>query len=174
MFHEDEIHSIMPYAKERVPKYIDYLNSAMAEFDINTPLREAAFIAQIAHESGEFRYTKELASGEAYEGRKDLGNFDDGDGVKYKGRGFIQITGKSNYQQISNAFNVDFINHPELLESPEWCCRSAAWWWKKHGCNELADSENFIGLTRRINGGLNGYSSRIAYYTRALNVMGQA
>jgi putative chitinase len=172
MIHEDELHAIMPFAKARIPQYIDYLNSAMQEFEIDTPLRKAAFIAQIAHESGEFRYVKEIASGEAYEGRNDLGNYDDGDGVKYKGRGFIQITGKSNYQRISTAFGINFVDNPEWLEAPEWACRSAAWWWKDHKCNEMADAENFAGITRRINGGTNGYAQRVAYYTKALNLMG--
>ena len=171
MIHADELAKIMPYGKKRIPDFEPHLNSAMAEFEINTPLREAAFIAQLAHESGEFRYVRELASGEEYEGRKDLGNLFPGDGVKYKGRGLIQITGHANYKALSDYFGADFIENPELLEQPEWACRSAGWFWHTHGLNELADREDFKLITKRINGGYNGLQDRLAYYTKALLVM---
>ena len=174
MIHEDELRKIMPYSGKKAEIFEPYLNSAMAEFEINTPLREAAFIAQLAHESGEFRYVKELASGEAYEARKDLGNCEPGDGVRFKGRGLNQITGRANYERLSAYFGVDFVANPELLESPEWACRSAAWFWKTHGLNELADKEDFKLITKRINGGYNGIQERLAYYAKALTVMDAA
>ncbi len=171
MIHEDELASIMPYGKKRIPEFEVWLNDSMAEFEIDSVNRQAAFIAQIAHESGEFRYVREIASGEAYEGRLDLGNTQPGDGKRFKGRGLIQITGRANYQKVSNYFGVDFVGNPDWLESPEWACRSAAWFWKMHGCNELADKEDFKAITKRINGGYTGFQERLGYYTKALTVL---
>ena len=168
----DELQAIMPYAHAAAQLYVDPLNAAMDEFEINTPLRQAAFVAQIGHESGQFRYVKELASGAAYEGRVDLGNTSPGDGVKYKGRGLIQITGKANYVALMMALDIDCVDHPELLETPENACRSAAWWWKNHGLNELADAGDFEHITRRINGGLNGEADRLALYSAAKDELG--
>ena len=112
-----QLQSIMPFAKARIPSFVAPLNAAMYEFHINSPLRQAAFIAQIAHESGELRYVKEIASGAAYEGRKDLGNTQPGDGMKFKGRGLIQITGRNNYHECGKALGVDLITNPVLLET---------------------------------------------------------
>lgn len=120
-------------------KYLPFLNQYMEEYEINNEDRLAAFLAQIGHESAELRYVEEIASGSAYEGRKDLGNIQPGDGRKFKGRGLIQITGRSNYEQISKAFGVDFIATPELLATPEYAVKSACWWWKNRKLNEKAD-----------------------------------
>jgi len=108
-------------------KYVPYLNTYFAKYEVNTALRIQHFLAQIAVESEEFVYTKELASGRAYEGRKDLGNINPGDGVKFKGRGLIQITGRLNYIAISKfIFNDErLLDHPELLETPEYATVSA-------------------------------------------------
>lgn len=165
--------AIMPHSSRYVNTYIDYLVEAMLEFGIDTRPRMAAFLAQIAHESGELKYVKELASGEAYDtGRKAkmLGNTPeaDGDGQKYKGRGLIQITGKNNYMLAGDALGLDLITYPELLETPENACRSAAWFWASHGLNELADEGEFEKITKIINGGLNGLNNRLEYYNRAL------
>lgn len=161
----------MPYSKSKISYFVDFLNSAMNEYEINSPLRQAAFIAQIGHESGQLHYTKELASGQEYEGRKDLGNTTPGDGIRFKGRGLIQITGRANYAACGIALKLDLINHPELLEQPANACRSAAWWWKTHGLNELADAEQFEKITRRINGGLNGEEDRLALYKKAKEIL---
>ncbi len=158
---------IMPHARAKADLYADALNDAMDEFSIDNPKRQAAFIAQIAHESAEFRYVEEIASGQAYEGSKDLGNTETGDGVRFKGRGLIQVTGRANYEKCGAALGVDFVANPELLESPSNACRSAAWFWATHGCNELADADNFRKITLRINGGLNGYEDRLAYWELA-------
>src|SRR3990167_11177457 len=122
----DELRAIMPYAGNRTEIYLEPLQAAMDEFEINTSQRQAAFLAQIAHESGSLRYVRELASGEAYELRSDLGNTEPGDGPRYKGRGFIQVTGRANYQACGDALGVDLVGSPELLERPDFAFRLAA------------------------------------------------
>jgi putative chitinase len=160
--------SICPYASQtNIKKYVGYLNQYIPEYGIDTLLRERHFIAQLAHESGSFNYVKELASGEAYEWRKDLGNTHGGDGVKYKGRGLIQLTGRNNYQKLTNDFGVDFINHPETLESPEFAVKSACWFWQTNGLNPIADWDDIKSVTKRVNGGYNGLQDRINYYELA-------
>lgn len=167
-----QLQSIMPFAKARIPAFIEPLNAAMHEFHINSPIRQAAFIAQIAHESGELRYVEEIASGIAYEYRKDLGNTQPGDGMKFKGRGLIQITGRNNYHECGKALGVDLITNPELLETNDLACRSAAWFWASRGLNDLADKGDYIRICRRINGGLNGLKERQAYYVKAMLYLG--
>lgn len=168
MITASDLHTILPAATGgNIDRFWQPLNDTMDEFEINTPTRQAAFLAQIGHESGSLRYVRELATGGAYEGRADLGNTEPGDGIKFKGRGLIQITGKANYAACGSALGEDLIGTPELLELPELAARSAGWWWKAHGCNELADSENFQKLTKRINGGLTGLDERMAIWKRA-------
>ncbi len=175
----DQLRAIMPHAGPRAAVFLDPLNRAMAEFGIDTPIRQAAFLAQVAHESGSLRYVRELASGEAYDtGRlaERLGNTpeDDGDGPALKGRGLLQITGASNYRACSQALFGDpqaLIDHPELLELPENAARSAAWYWLARRLNDHADRRDFGRITRIINGGLNGYADRLAYYERAQKVL---
>lgn len=158
----------------RLESFVEPFNDAMREFGIDTPMREACFVAQIAHESGEFRYVRELASGDAYEGRQDLGNTEPGDGRKFRGRGLIQITGRYNYRDCGDALGVDLLTDPELLEGTVLACRSAAWFWSDRGLNALADKKDFRAITRKINGGLNGYSDRLMYWERAKQTIGVA
>ena len=172
MLTADELHEIMPFAHARVEEFCQPLNDAMREFDISTPLREAAFIAQVAHESGELRYTQEIADGQAYEGRADLGNTQPGDGPRFKGRGLLQITGRANYLACGAALGLDLVSDPGQLTQPVAACRSAGWFWQTRGLNELADGSNTLLITRRINGGLNGYDDRMRYYRRALAALG--
>lgn len=167
----EELHQIMPRARSRVETFLVPLNDAMEDYDINTPRRAAAFLAQIAHESGELRYVEEIASGKAYEGRLDLGNTEPGDGVRFKGRGLIQCTGRANYEKCGAELGLDLITEPELLSEPGNAARSAAWFWRAHGCNELADADNFRKITRTINGGLNGQADRLAYWEAAKEVI---
>lgn len=167
-----ELQRICPTTRTQVlAKYVEPLNAAMVEFEINTPEREAMFLAQVAHESGGFNYVKELASGEAYEGRKDLGNTETGDGVRYKGRGLIQITGKANYRDCGAALGCDLVAEPASLERPDFAARSAAWFWSTRKLNEIADRGDFLLVTKRINGGTNGFADRQAYYKRASEVL---
>lgn len=179
MITKQELMSIMPLVGARADAFLQPLNDAMEIYDINTPRRQAAFLAQLAHESGEFRYMRELASGTAYDTgalAKALGNTpeDDGDGEKYKGRGPLQITGRNNYHQCSMALYGDdrLLETPELLEQPFDGCMAAGWFWALHGLNELADAGDFKEITRRINGGENGMQDRERYYKLAGEVLG--
>jgi putative chitinase len=133
--------------------------------------RIAAFLAQIGHESGGLRYTVELASGQAYEWRKDLGNVNLGDGVKFKGRGWIQLTGRHNYRQAGKAIGVDLEANPELAANPKYLGLLAGWFWSSRNLNFWADKEDFEKITRLINGGLNGYADRLSYWQRAKKVV---
>ena len=175
----DQLRAVMPHAGPRAAVFLAPLNRAMAEFGIDTPARQAAFLAQVAHESGSLRYVRELASGEAYDTgprAAALGNTpdDDDDGRRYKGRGLLQITGTANYRACSQALFGDaqtLIDHPELLELPENAARSAAWYWLSRRLNALADAGDFTAITRRINGGNNGMADRLAHWDRALKVL---
>ena len=173
MITSDDLRRICPSTGlPRLQPFVDPLNDAMHEFGIGENVeRETAFLAQIAHESGGFYYVRELASGAAYEGRVDLGNTEPGDGIKFKGRGLIQITGRSNYEACGTALGVDLLSEPELLEQPIMACRSAAWFWHKRGLNELADAGDFLRITKRINGGTNGWQERLAYLHKAQEVL---
>jgi putative chitinase len=163
---------IMPFAgQRRASTFIAPLVAAMAEFGINSPARQASFVAQVGHESGQLQYVRELATGDAYEGRKDLGNTAAGDGRRYKGRGLIQITGRANYAACGTALGLDLLAQPELLEQPVSACRSAAWFWRTHGLNELADAGDQVKVTRRINGGTNGLADRLALFEVAKRVL---
>ena len=173
------LRQIMPLAGERLDVYLEPLRDTMEIYDICTPPRMAAFLAQLAHESGEFRYVRELASGAAYDTGTlavRLGNTPeaDGDGQKYKGRGLIQITGHDNYEACSLALFDDLrlLIRPELLEEPQWATLSAGWFWHRHNLNTLADRGEFKQITKKINGGYNGLEDRERYYRRALEVFG--
>lgn len=170
-----QLASIAGVPLARVDKFVPYLNGAMEHYQINTPARVAAFLAQLAHESGGFRYVRELASGRAYEGRKDLGNVYSGDGVRFKGRGLIQITGRSNYAALEKDLPLlGLLQNPHWLESDRWAVWSAGWFWNKKGLNALADDGLFKQITRKINGGYNGLADRYKYYERAKRVLGVA
>lgn len=166
-----QLRRIYPFAGAKVDVFLAPLNAAMAEFDIITLVRQASFIAQVGHESGQLRYVREIASGAAYEGRKDLGNTQQGDGIRYRGRGLIQVTGRANYTAAMMALDIDCVEHPELLELPVNACRSAGWFWKTHGLNELADAGDQVKVTRRINGGTNGLADRLALFEVAKRVL---
>ena len=163
--------AIMPLAGRRAGLFLAPLNAAMAQFGIDTPLRQASFLAQVAHESGQLLWLRELASGAAYEGRSDLGNVVAGDGVRFKGRGLLQITGRANYAACGLALGLDLLAAPQLLEQPGAACRSAGWFWQSRGLNRLADAGDQERITRRINGGINGLAERLALYQVARKVL---
>lgn len=171
----DTLKAISPYVStQRANTYADILNKCMREFRLlDTAERAAMFLAQILHESGHLRYTEEIASGQRYEFRADLGNTHPGDGKKYKGRGLIQVTGRSNYEQMGRAMALDLINHPEILTTPANAVLSACTWWDLRGAklNPLADAGNVERVTKIINGGLNGYAERKQLYDKAIKVL---
>lgn len=172
---KEQILQIMPNAKDVADLYLPYINGYNEVFKIDTPLRMAHFLAQIAHESNELRNVKEIGSSSYFEKydtgklKKMLGNLKPGDGYRYRGRGLIQITGRANYMeyQKSSRCKGDIITHPELLEKPLGAVKSAMWFWESHGLNKLADKDSVLAVTRRINGGTNGLESRKNYLARA-------
>lgn len=157
-------------APERIERYFPALQETLRRYDIGSPLRQCHFLAQIGHESGELRYTEEIASGEAYEGRTDLGNTETGDGVRFKGRGLIQLTGRANYQAYGETIGRDLCtsgNWAAVAEDAALCVDVAGWFWSRRALNLLADEDNVHRITRRINGGLNGLEDRQAKLVRA-------
>ncbi|MBK1669658.1 hypothetical protein CKO28_16590 [Rhodovibrio sodomensis] len=158
-------------SSDRIARFHPPLAAAMADAGIDTPLRRAHFLAQIAHESGALRWLEEIASGQAYEGRADLGNDQPGDGPRFKGRGLIQLTGRANYAEFGQAIGRDLTSSPEaaaqVAEDPELCVRAATWFWVERGLNARADADDLEAVTRRINGGLNGLDDRAKYLARA-------
>ncbi len=143
-----------------------YLNQYAKDYDITTDLRMCHFLAQAAHESAHFMTLEEYASGLAYEGRADLGNTQPGDGVRYKGRGIFQLTGRANYITYGKKLGLDLVNHPELASTPEVSVRVALEYWKSKNLNALADADDIMTITRRINGGTNGLDDRKAYLAK--------
>src|SRR5262245_33285152 len=180
----DQLQTIMP----RLPglkrdQFFPFLQAAMAEFAINTPAREAAFVSQLAHESGQFRFMEEIwgptDAQRRYEPQSTLaarlGNTQAGDGRRFKGRGPIQITGRDNYRRYGDLLGVDLLSNPEQAALPGLAFRVAALFWTKNGLNELADqtsAEAFRQVTRRINGGFNGLKEREEFYAVACTALG--
>lgn len=154
---------------ENIDNFSSIVYFNLNKYKINTELRLIHFLSQIGHESGEFRYTEELASGENYEWRKDLGNTKPGDGVKYKGRGLIQLTGKYNYIAFSKYMNTDNIVHyPDCVKDDyELCVMTAFFYWEKTKLNNYADKDDIKQVTKRINGGYNGLQDRKRLYDLA-------
>jgi len=182
-------------------KWEEPLQVAFDKYEINTPKRQAAFIGQCAHESGNFKTlqenlnysteglmktwpsrfpTKEIADQYARQPAKiagkvyngRLGNTSEEEAAKYLGRGLIQLTGKENYERCGSAIGIDLINEPTLLVEPNHAAMSAGWFWNKKGLNELADSQEHGQITKRINGGLIGLDDRIVKTTKALAALG--
>jgi predicted chitinase len=169
----EQLRAVMPnLSASKAAEYLPLLNNAMAEAQINTPQRKAMFLAQLAHESAQLRYFEEIASGAAYEGRKDLGNTQPGDGRRYKGRGPIQLTGRANYRRAGQALGLDLEGNPPLAARPDVGFRTAGWYWQSRGINEVADRGDFVGVTKKINGGTNGLADRQRYYAAARKALG--
>lgn len=192
-----QLQQIAPHSPARFADWVDALNAAMDEFEINTDARVQMFIAQVMHESAgmsalvenlnysasallaswslrfdaasaaHYARNPEAIANKVYADRMGNGNEASGDGWKYRGRGLIQITGKSNYSACGDGLSIDCIGQPELLGSIEEAARSAAWFWDQHGLNQAADAGDFDQTTRVINGGSNGAADRHALYTLA-------
>jgi putative chitinase len=182
-------------------KWLAPLEEVFVKYDISTPIRQAAFIGQCAHESGNFKIlqenlnysaeglmktwpsrfpTKEIAGQYAKNPAKiagkvyngRLGNGSEEEAAKYLGRGLIQLTGKENYDNCGKAIGVDLIGEPTLLAQPNYAALSAGWFWNKKGLNALADARDYETMTKRINGGLIGLDDRKAKIAKALSLLG--
>jgi putative chitinase len=184
MLTNEQLHAIIPGAPAaRTTAFLPFLAAAMAEFTIEAPARAAAFLAQLAHESGQFRFMEEIWGPTPAQRRYEpsstlattLGNTEAGDGFRFKGRGPIQITGRANYRRFGDLLGVDLVTTPEQAALPALAFRIAALFWSKKGLNELADqatADAFREITRRINGGFNGLADRQQLYAAARAALG--
>lgn len=162
------LRKIMPYARGRADLFAPHLEAARVRWISDDADEVAHWLAQVAHESGQLRYVQEIASGDAYEGRLDLGNIEPGDGVRFKGRGLIQLTGRANYIEYGRESGLDVITDPELLEQPGPAADVAGWYWSSRGLGELVRAKDAVrAITRRVNGGINGLAQRRLYYSAA-------
>lgn len=174
----DQVKRIMPKAAEtRVREFVESFNKYAEAFGINTPLRVAHYVAQVAHETGQLRWLEELASGAQYDTgakAKALGNTPqkDGDGQKYKGRGYLQTTGRANYLAYQNSgFCVgNIMKHPELLAKQPGCQKASMYYWWKKKINQEADRDDCRGVTKKINGGYSHYDDRVMFTKLAKSV----
>lgn len=181
---DDQLRAVMPdLGAKRRQSLLPFLTRAMEEFAIVTPARQAAFLAQLAHESGQLRFMEELWGPTEAQMRYEpvstlaarLGNTETGDGARFKGRGPIQLTGRANYRRFGDALDLDLVATPVQAASPEVAFRIAGLFWRQNGLNELADvatRDGFRQITRRINGGLNGFDDRVRFYEVACRVFG--
>ena len=182
-------------------KWLQPLLDVFAKYDISTVKRQSSFIGQCAHESGNFKILEEnlnysakglmatwpsrfpnIDVAESYERNPEkiankvyggrMGNLEDGDGFKFRGRGLVQLTGRDSYKSFSDATGVDAINNPDLLLQPEYACLSAGWYWNKRNLNMAADASDYKTMTQRINGALLGLDDRIAKIQNVEKILG--
>ena len=166
----EQLKRIAPLGKPSLLQgFAETLSNEGAQWGLTSPLAICHFVAQCAHESDGFRTFEEYASGDAYDRRTDLGNTPakDGDGRLYKGRGPIQITGRSNYEQASKALGIDYVKNPGWASGPINGTRIAMWYWWSRDLTRLALIDDIFGITKKINGGLNGFEARKKYLERA-------
>lgn len=173
----EQLRTAMPNATlANCKRFLKPLNDAMAKYDINTPLRAAHFLCQVAWESGSLRYVEEIASGSAYDTGKlavKLGNTPqkDGDGQRYKGRGLIQVTGRTNYKLYGVVIGKDMEDQKQqnwlLLREPHYAADSAGWFWKSHFLNGRADHDEHTNITKIINGSTATAPKRLPYLRSA-------
>ncbi len=165
------------YADDKMRKITDALNSTFLKYDIESPLRMCHFLAQVLHESGAFQYSAEIwgntPAQQAYDTRTDLGNTPehDGDGYKYRGRGWIQVTGKTNYRLVSQELGKDFVKTPDLLATEPYDGLSAGWYWNKRKLNAFADLDDILSITKKVNGGYNGLNERKMWLVKTKQVL---
>jgi len=161
---------------DRAQKNLEAITAAMEEFGIDTPARQAMFLANVGHESGGLHWASEIwgptIAQQRYEGRRDLGNTQPGDGFKYRGRGWLQTTGRANYTALSEHLGVDYVSDPDRLAEPEDAARSAGYFWQSHNLNQYADAGDFLAVVKRINGGYNGLSERQMLWGEAKEALG--
>ena len=177
------------------------IEAAIKTADLDTPARLSAFLAQTGHESGGFKFLEEnlnykpetlcrvwpshfneenchefsgnpeAIANTAYAGRMGNGDAETGDGWRYRGRGFLQLTGKENYEHASSDLGFDFVSEPDAVATPEGAALTAAWFWKKHNLNHYVDNNDFTQMTKIINGGTIGLEDRVARFNHAMSVL---
>ncbi len=186
----DHLKKIAGIETKLMPELVSWINHFCPAYEIDTPQEYAHFLAQACHESDHFKTTEEYASGKGYEGRTDLGNTKPGDGVRYKGRGLFQNTGKFEYVRLGTIKGLPdiFTDNPELLELPENAVWAACEYWKSRNFSDIANHADtdilnkkykgkilqlhpvdYISIT--VNGGYNGYDERRVFYERAKKVL---
>ena len=174
------IYPTLATRKARLDSHFAHLVAAMEEGQINTPLRMAAYLAQIGHESYELKYMSEVWGPTPQQLKyepphplaKKLGNTQPGDGYRFRGAGPIQLTGRENFKRAGQALGLDLENHPELAFTIPVGHRLGVYFWTSRNLNALADAKSFDAITLKINGGYNGKAHRDAYYAKALEVLG--
>ena len=161
---QEVLWQIEPHGKEWIILGLaDNMPDLIHRFEINTDLRQQHFLAQCAHESDHFKTTQEYASGAAYNGRRDLGNVQAGDGPRFKGRGLIQLTGRFNYTTAAKELDdPTILSTPETVERFPLAATVSGWFWKKNNLNAVADRDDPRAVCKIVNGGLNGLDSRLA------------
>lgn len=200
---EIQLKDCLPEASDQaIANFTQAIDDTLQEFDISTPQRIAAFLAQVGHESGSLKFIKEnlnysaqgltktfpkyftpelanqyqrnpeAIANRVYANRMGNGPEESGDGWAFRGRGLIQVTGRTNYQACGDFLGVDLISDPSYLESPEGAARSAGWYWTSRNLNALADVGDMKQITKKINGGFIGLEDRMKHYQHALEVLG--
>lgn len=163
----EQLIKILGYKHKDIQGLTKALNETFVKYNIDSKLRIKNFLCQVIHESGRFVFMEEIWGNtnaqKSYEMRIDLGNNEKGDGFKFRGRGFIQITGKFNYSLISKDFNFDFVKNPDKLKEFPYSCLSAGWFWNRKNLNFFADLDDIKSITKKINGGYNGLEDRIKW-----------
>lgn len=167
----DSLLAIMAHGNaSTIQTFLPLFKTEVVKYQADSPLRFSHFLAQVGHESLSLVYTEELASGAAYEGRKDLGNTEQGDGKRFKGRGLIQLTGRKNYAAYGEYACLNLLqtgNETMVSKIPAYAVDASLWFWKTHNLNTRADVDDLKGITRRVNGGYNGLTDRQKYLNRA-------
>jgi len=165
------------YDEKRLVSITMALNETFKMFEIDTPLRICHFLAQVLHESSAFRYSAEIwgntEAQERYDTRGDLGNTPevDGDGYKYRGRGWIQLAGKSNYRMVSKEFGINFLVNPDLISQKPWDSLAAGLFWSRKGLNGYAEIDDILTITKKINAGFSGLNDRKMWLMKAKAVL---
>lgn len=177
----EQLCKIMPHLKRaKAELYLPLLNKALEEAGINTPLREAHFISQAAHESFEFLYFQEIYGPTEQQKKYEppsalatrLGNTQPGDGLRFKGRGIFQLTGRANYNKYGALLDLPLETNPALAADPEISFKIACKYWNLNHLSDFADKDDILTITKRINGGTNGLDSRKKYLALAKEALG--
>lgn len=174
MFDSDLLKAISKTSKKQVIDGIAQHSDIIVDYKIDTFLRLSHFLGQAAHETDGFRTLEEYASGANYEGRKDLGNTQPGDGRRYKGRGIFQLTGRANYKKYGNLLNIDLETMPEKASESQISVMTACQYWKNLNLSLYADKDDLITITKKINGGTNGLESRKIYVEKAKVIIAES